>query len=81
MVPGAFGVMSKHKQTGTAFAPARREFESLGQAAERTGLSSRTLRRRIADGSLPAYRNGGRVIRVDPRDVDRLMIRIPTVSA
>ncbi len=56
----------------------RREFESLSSAAERTGLSIRTLRRRVASGQLVAYRSGPRVIRVDPDDVDRLMIPIPT---
>ena len=58
----------------------RRQFESLTQAAERTGLSTRTLRRRIAAGQLKAYRNGPRLIRLDPQDVDRLMTPIPTVS-
>ncbi|MGX5692487.1 helix-turn-helix transcriptional regulator [Dermacoccus abyssi] len=56
----------------------RREFESLADAAERTGLSIRTLRRRIAAGQLPAYRSGPRVLRVDPADVDRLMVLVPT---
>ena len=55
-----------------------REFESLSSAAERTGLSIRTLRRRIASGQLAAYRSGPRVIRVDPHDVDHLMVRTPT---
>lgn len=55
-----------------------RQFESLGTAAERTGMSVRTLRRRIAEGRLPAYRTGPRIIRVDPEDVDRLMVKIPT---
>ena len=36
----------------------RRQFESLAQAAAHTGLSTRTLRRRIAAGDLTAYRNG-----------------------
>jgi excisionase family DNA binding protein len=58
----------------------RRQFETLARAAERTGLSTRTLRRRIAAGDLAAYRNGPRVIRLDPDDVDRLMVRIPTVG-
>lgn len=57
----------------------RRQFESLSDAAERTGLSVRTLRRRIAAGQLPAYRSGPRVLRVDPADVDRLMVLVPTV--
>ncbi|HYO86253.1 MAG TPA: helix-turn-helix domain-containing protein [Dermatophilaceae bacterium] len=55
-----------------------REFESLSSAAERTGLSIRTLRRRIASGDLTAYRSGARIIRVDPDDVDQMMVRIPT---
>lgn len=58
----------------------RRQFESLTQAAERTGLSIRTLRRRIAAGELAAYRNGPRVIRLDPSEVDQLMVRIPTAG-
>lgn len=49
--------------------PTRRQFESLSQAAKRTGLSTRTLRRRIAAGDPTAYRNGPRVIRLDPNDV------------
>ena len=48
----------------------RRQFETLARAAERTGLSTRTLRRRIAAGDLIAYRNGPRVIRLDPDDVE-----------
>jgi excisionase family DNA binding protein len=58
----------------------RRQFETLALAAERTGLSTRTLRRRIAVGDLVAYRNGSRVIRLNPDDVDRLMVRIPTLG-
>lgn len=56
-----------------------RRYESLA-AAERTGLSVKTLRRRIAEGRLPAYRSGPRSIRVDPADVNRLMVRIPTAT-
>lgn len=58
----------------------RREFESLTQAAARTGLSTRTLRRRISAGLLIAYRNGPRTIRLDVEDVDRMMIRIRSAS-
>jgi len=53
-----------------------RRFESLADAAERTGVSTRTLRRRIADGALTGYRMGPRVLRVDPDDVDRLLVRV-----
>lgn len=56
-----------------------RTFESLAQAAVRTGVSTRTLRRRIACGELTAYRTG-RLIRVDPIDVDRLLVMIPSAG-
>lgn len=55
--------------TATANVPQR--YETLKQAAERTGLTERTLRRRIADGALTAYRSG-RAIRLRPEDVDAL---------
>ena len=51
----------------------RRTYESLAEAAERTKMSVKTLRRRIASGELPAYRCGSRILRVDPDDVDQLM--------
>ena len=56
----------------------RRECESLSDAADRTGASIRTLRRRIANGQLRAYRLGRRVIRVQPDDIDQLLMRILT---
>ncbi len=55
-----------------------RRYESLAEAAERTGLSTRTLRRRIAEGSLRAYRVGPRILRLDPVEVDRLMVPVQT---
>ena len=58
----------------------RRTFESLAQAAQRTKLSTRTLRRRIADGSLPAYRVGPRILRVDPDEVDQLLVQLPVLD-
>lgn len=48
-------------------------YESLAQAAERTAVSVKTLRRRIAAGDLPAYRYGPRTLRLDPAEVDQLM--------
>lgn len=51
----------------------KQRFESLAQAAERTGISQRTLRRRIAAGLLPAFNNGCRIVRVRPEDVDALL--------
>jgi excisionase family DNA binding protein len=56
----------------------RRSYESIAAAADRMGVSTRTLRRRIADGSLRAYRLGPRIIRLDAAEVDRLMVPVPT---
>ncbi len=59
---------------------AERHLESLATAARRTGVSVKTLRRRIAAGELSAYRSG-RLIRVVASDVDALFVLIPTFRA
>lgn len=41
--------------------PAPKMYLSIAEVAEQTGLSAKTIRRRIADGSLPARRIGSRV--------------------
>lgn len=47
---------------------------SIADAAVRIGVSPWTVRRRIADGTLTAYRvKGCRAIRLDPADVDALL--------
>jgi excisionase family DNA binding protein len=51
---------------------------SIKVAATATGVSVDTIRRRISDGSLPAYRLGKRLIRVSVRDLDRMFSRIPS---
>ena len=53
---------------------------SLSEAAERYGVSVRTLRRRIAEGRLPAYRVGPRSIRVADHELAQLARRIPTAG-
>jgi excisionase family DNA binding protein len=55
-------------------------FISLSAAADILGISVRTLRRRIASGDLPAYRNGRRIIRVRVGDLNRLLKRVPSAS-
>lgn len=57
--------------------PPAPEWLSLQQAALMYGVSVDTLRRRIADGKLPASRFGIRLIRVRLEDIDRLYRRIP----
>lgn len=53
-------------------------FLTQQQAAEMTGLSELTIRRRISDGTLPGYRCG-RNIRVLREDVIAMFKPIPTV--
>lgn len=43
------------------------QFESLIDAARRTGISRNTLRARIAAGEFPAYISGRRILRSVPR--------------
>lgn len=51
---------------------------SISAAAAWVGVSTKTIRRRIADGELPAYRCGG-TIRVKTDDVEGMMHPIPSV--
>ncbi len=53
-------------------------YVSLSQAADLMSVSVKTVRRRIADGTLPAYRCGRRVVRVRVDDLDRAFRRIPS---
>ncbi len=52
-------------------------YRSLDQSAEYLGSTSRTLRRYIATGQLPAFRMGKRQIRVRTADLDKLLQPIP----
>lgn len=52
-------------------------YETIADAAARLGVSPRTIRRRIADGQLTAYRFGPRLIRLDAVEVDAVLRRIP----
>lgn len=56
-----------------------RTYESLPTAAARIGVSVKTIRRRIAAGVLPVYRCG-RILRLDPDDVDAMFSRYPQWS-
>ena len=53
---------------------------SLAAAAEHFGVSVKTIRRRISDGTVRGYRVG-RLIRVDPAELrDRLLVEIPSAG-
>ncbi|RHW24113.1 DNA-binding protein [Nocardioides immobilis] len=43
-------------------------------------VSVKTLRRRIADGTIPAYRCGRRVIRIRVEDLERAFLPIPSAQ-
>ena len=49
-------------------------------AADRYAISERTIRRRIADGTLRAVRVGPKSIRVLAEDVEKLARPIPTAG-
>ncbi len=53
--------------------PAKSTFISINQAAFELGLNPKTIRRRIADGTLPASRVAGtNAIRIRRSDLDAL---------
>jgi excisionase family DNA binding protein len=57
-----------------------RRWGSIDRAALIGSVSTRTIRRRIADGSITGYRFGPRVIRVDLDEVDALFKRMPAAD-
>ena len=76
------GQMSSEARLGPGrdTAMTMRTYESLPTAAARIGVSVKTIRRRIAEGVLPVYRCG-RILRLDPDDVDAMFSRYPQWSA
>jgi excisionase family DNA binding protein len=53
---------------------------SINQVADATGLSTKTIRRRVSDGTLLAHRIGPRCIRID-RDSVLALLRSPLGAA
>lgn len=56
------------------------EAETIDSAADRLHVTTKTVRRWIAEGRLTAYRVGPRLVRVDAREVDDLLRPIPTAT-
>lgn len=55
-----------------------RNLVSLAEAASRFGVSTKTLRRRISDGTIHGYKVG-RLVRVDLDELDqRIIVEMPT---
>jgi excisionase family DNA binding protein len=57
-----------------------RRLAAIDTAAEYAKVSTKTIRRRVADGTLTAYRFGPRLLRVDLNELDGAMHAIPTVG-
>ena len=57
-----------------------RAFLSLNEAGSYVGVSSRTIRRWIAEGRLRAVRFGPRTMRVHLQDLEALGFEVPTVG-
>ena len=53
-------------------------YVSLEEAAEMMSLSTRTIRRRISDGTIPAYQCGRRSIRLRLDELEFALRRIPS---
>lgn len=58
----------------------RPTYISLEEAARITDQSVKTIRRRVSDGTLPAYRFGPRTIRIRLDDLEATAHRIPAVG-
>lgn len=57
-----------------------KNFAAVQEAAVFLGVHPRTIRRRIADGTITAYRFGPRILRVDLDEVEAALRPIPTAS-
>lgn len=53
---------------------------SIAEFAARAGVAPKTVRRRIADGTIKAYRMGPRLIRIDPSEAESAFRQIPTAG-
>lgn len=58
----------------------QRRLASIASVADYTDTSTKTVRRRIADGTFTAYRMG-RLIRLDLGEVDSALRQIPTAGS
>jgi excisionase family DNA binding protein len=58
----------------------RRRLASINTAAEYAGVSPKTIRRRISDGTIRGFKLGTRTIRVDLNELDAALRVIPTAG-
>jgi excisionase family DNA binding protein len=60
--------------------PPRRDLATLERAADYADTSVHSIRRWISQGRLPAWRLGPRQLRVDLRDIDAMLVPLPTTA-
>lgn len=64
--------MATRRSQGATLDRVPRQYESIQDAARRASVSDKTIRRLIDEGVLKAYRVG-RLIRLDPLQVDQAL--------
>ncbi|GAB2575911.1 helix-turn-helix domain-containing protein [Microlunatus antarcticus] len=58
----------------------KRRLTDIATGASALGVDPRTIRRWIADGRLPGYRVGGKLLRVDMADIDALVTPVTSTK-
>lgn len=61
--------------------PTQRAYVGIPEAATYLDASPKTVRQLIADGKLPAYRLGNRVLKVRIADLDNVLVPVPAGAA
>ena len=71
----------KHALTRAEILELKMRLASINETANYVGVNPKTIRRRIADGTLTGHRVGPRLIRIDLDEVDAQLLRtIPTAG-
>ncbi len=60
--------------------PSSKRLVTIADAAKYAAVTTKTLRRRISDGTITGYRFGPRLIRIDLNELDTMVLR-PIPSA
>lgn len=72
--------MSPTRSPAATRSSASRRWITQAEAADRLGVTDRTIRNLIARGDLTGYRLGRRTIRLDINEVDGCLRPIPTAG-
>ncbi len=70
--------MSRTSNAPTSTGRALPVYLSVEEAARVMSMSSKTIRRRISDGTIPAYQCGRRNVRIRLEDLEAALRRIPS---